>query len=159
MDKFICHFPVDYSCLFLDLVSYAMLWMSNFTRSGFTNNSYNYHCYRWPYPFLDLSSPYSPFWYDIFLYNIHLVIFKLIDKVKIYLRIVGWDGVCTSCLEREMVEVREGSPELGTLKFASLPFIFISLRCSFCKFSYPFLNHCGSDITNRNGFCYIVIIS
>lgn len=57
--------------------------MSNFAQTVvFTNNGDNYHFYRWPYPFLDVSLPSSPLWYAIFLCSTHWDIFKLNEMVE-----------------------------------------------------------------------------
>ncbi|WVZ06107.1 hypothetical protein V8G54_019453 [Vigna mungo] len=59
-------------------MSFFVLWTSLYVIFQWTFHAFSW--IWWPYPFLTLSSPYSPLWYDIFLYNSHLDNFKSIDK-------------------------------------------------------------------------------
>ena len=67
MDGYIRHFSVDHSCLCLDLVNIGIcLSFHIWELIDFFSNNDDSLCYRWPYPFLDLSSPFAPLWYAMF---------------------------------------------------------------------------------------------
>ena len=73
MDRNICHFSVDSSCMSLNLVTSATLLHTECLDKLVSLNSCgNPLSYRWPYPFLDLSSPYAPIWYVISIWWQHL---------------------------------------------------------------------------------------
>ena len=79
MDSRLCDFSVDTTCLCQTLVrplsevfiikkpSYFEYILGKFFFFFFLKN-------RWPYPFLDLSSPYAPLWYVVL--TIHLLLFR-----------------------------------------------------------------------------------
>ena len=97
VDSYICHFPMGHPCLcflmvilfpfnylfiiilFLMLVLLFPLffffflflhWCLLLSYFSLKLCVFLLLLYRWPYPFLDLSSPYSPLWYAVIIYLI-----------------------------------------------------------------------------------------
>ena len=65
VDTSICPIPVDCPCHFQTLVKsfpVLFLWWNQIYHC-FLTVEFCYCLNRWPYPFLDLSSPYAPLWY------------------------------------------------------------------------------------------------
>lgn len=71
MDRNICDLPMDRPCLCFDMVKPYMtvlllLYYYYWIDLSMVHND-DTSCYRWPYPFLDLSAPYAPLWYALVL--------------------------------------------------------------------------------------------
>ena len=97
VDSNVCHFPMGHPCMYFYMVkhfSHLVVYYYTFDNVVFVVailslplHFYSYvlsyffiliihflfsvsFFYRWPYPFLDLSSPYAPLWYGVIIYLI-----------------------------------------------------------------------------------------
>ena len=73
VDSCICNFPMDLPllCFYVVNLSIPSLEHSFLANTSMIFNNFCKPFCRWPYPFLELSSPYAPLWYVVSSVSLH----------------------------------------------------------------------------------------